>query len=138
MRRQHDARPCLSPSRRFFQPWTATCRRLHLNEVAPTAKRGRRHDAGGPMIACGMMSSIHLNSSLRSRLPRSGLLDRRGFTLGLGAGVGATLIGARARALADVSTSGRAIAMHGEPALPDGFGHFPYADPDARRGGRLV
>jgi peptide/nickel transport system substrate-binding protein len=90
------------------------------------------------MIACGMMSSIRLNSSLRSRLPRSGLLDRRGFTLSLGAGVGATLIGARARALADVSTSGRAIAMHGEPALPDGFGHFPYADPDARRGGRLV
>ena len=31
----------------------------------------------------------------------------------------------------------RAIAMHGEPALPDGFTHFPYANPDAPKGGRL-
>ncbi len=30
-----------------------------------------------------------------------------------------------------------AIAMHGAPALPDGFTHFPYADPDAPKGGRL-
>ncbi len=30
------------------------------------------------------------------------------------------------------------IAMHGEPALAAGFDHFPYADPQARRGGRLV
>jgi len=28
-----------------------------------------------------------------------------------------------------------AIAMHGEPALPEGFAHFPYADPAARKGG---
>lgn len=31
-----------------------------------------------------------------------------------------------------------AIAMHGEPALPKGFSHLPYADPDAPRGGRIV
>jgi peptide/nickel transport system substrate-binding protein len=31
-----------------------------------------------------------------------------------------------------------AIAMHGEPALPDGFHHFVYANPDAPKGGRLV
>jgi peptide/nickel transport system substrate-binding protein len=31
-----------------------------------------------------------------------------------------------------------AIAMHGEPALPDGFTHFPYANPDAPKGGRFV
>ncbi len=30
------------------------------------------------------------------------------------------------------------IAMYGEPALPDGFGHLPYARPDAPKGGRLV
>ena len=30
------------------------------------------------------------------------------------------------------------IAMHGEPALPAGFDHLPYADPAARKGGRLV
>ena len=30
-----------------------------------------------------------------------------------------------------------AIAMHGAPALAAGFTHFPYADPDAPKGGRL-
>lgn len=28
--------------------------------------------------------------------------------------------------------------MHGEPALPPGFSHFPYARPDAPKGGRLT
>ena len=32
----------------------------------------------------------------------------------------------------------RAIAMHGEPALPDSFTHMPYVNPDAPKGGRLV
>jgi peptide/nickel transport system substrate-binding protein len=31
-----------------------------------------------------------------------------------------------------------AIAMHGEPAMPAGFSHFRYANPNAPRGGRLV
>ncbi|MDQ4136178.1 MAG: extracellular solute-binding protein [Pseudomonadota bacterium] len=30
------------------------------------------------------------------------------------------------------------IAMHGDPALPPGFPHFPYVNPDAPRGGRVV
>jgi peptide/nickel transport system substrate-binding protein len=30
-----------------------------------------------------------------------------------------------------------AIAMHGEPALPENFTHFPYANPDAPKGGRI-
>lgn len=30
------------------------------------------------------------------------------------------------------------IAMHGEPALPAGFDHLPYANPDAPKGGRIV
>jgi peptide/nickel transport system substrate-binding protein len=29
------------------------------------------------------------------------------------------------------------VAMHGEPALPPDFDHFPYADPAAKKGGRL-
>ncbi|HTV71347.1 MAG TPA: extracellular solute-binding protein [Rhizobiaceae bacterium] len=29
------------------------------------------------------------------------------------------------------------IAMHGEPALPADFSHFPYANPDAPKGGRI-
>ncbi len=28
--------------------------------------------------------------------------------------------------------------MHGEPARPQGFTHFPYANPDAPKGGRAV
>src|SRR4051812_4311009 len=31
-----------------------------------------------------------------------------------------------------------AIAMHGEPAMPAGFAHFAYVNPDAPKGGRLV
>ena len=31
-----------------------------------------------------------------------------------------------------------AIAMHGTPALPDGFTAAPYVNPDAPKGGRLV
>jgi peptide/nickel transport system substrate-binding protein len=31
-----------------------------------------------------------------------------------------------------------AIAMHGEPALPEGFAHFRYANPSAPKGGRFV
>jgi peptide/nickel transport system substrate-binding protein len=31
-----------------------------------------------------------------------------------------------------------AIAMHGQPALPAGFSHQPYANPDAPKGGRMV
>ncbi|MVT53922.1 ABC transporter substrate-binding protein [Bradyrhizobium yuanmingense] len=31
-----------------------------------------------------------------------------------------------------------AIAMHGKPAMPAGFSHMPYADPDAPKGGRLT
>ncbi|MFD2237761.1 extracellular solute-binding protein [Aureimonas populi] len=30
------------------------------------------------------------------------------------------------------------IAMHGEPAMPAGFDHFPFANPDAPKGGRMV
>lgn len=30
------------------------------------------------------------------------------------------------------------LSMHGTPALPPGFAHLPYVDPDAPRGGRIV
>ena len=29
------------------------------------------------------------------------------------------------------------IAMHGQPALPADFRHFPYVNPDAQKGGRI-
>ena len=34
--------------------------------------------------------------------------------------------------------SRHAIAMHGEPLLPEGFSHLRYANPNAPKGGRLV
>ncbi len=42
-----------------------------------------------------------------------------------------------APARADIAAPVSAIAMHGEPASPPGFAHFPYVDPDAPKGGRL-
>lgn len=45
----------------------------------------------------------------------------------------AILFGARAAASEPV----HAIAMHGEPALPADFAHFPYVNPDAPKGGRV-
>ncbi|MBN9055105.1 MAG: ABC transporter substrate-binding protein [Rhizobiales bacterium] len=31
-----------------------------------------------------------------------------------------------------------AIAMHGEPALPPGYAHFDYVNPDVKKGGRIA
>ncbi len=35
-------------------------------------------------------------------------------------------------------TARHGIAMHGEPALPHGFDHLPYVEPDAPKGGRIT
>ncbi|MCE1236615.1 MAG: extracellular solute-binding protein [Hyphomicrobiales bacterium] len=44
-----------------------------------------------------------------------------------------------ALAPADLAAAPRpAIAAHGEPALPPGFDHFPWADPSAPKGGRIT
>lgn len=40
--------------------------------------------------------------------------------------------------MAAESDRSHGIAMHGEPALPADFSHFPYVNPDAPRGGRLT
>jgi peptide/nickel transport system substrate-binding protein len=39
---------------------------------------------------------------------------------------------------ADVFIPLHGLAMHGEPALSTGFSHFPYANPEARKGGRII
>jgi peptide/nickel transport system substrate-binding protein len=49
--------------------------------------------------------------------------------------VTATLTCAQAHA-ADITR--HAIAMHGEPAMPEGFSHFGYVNPNAPKGGRLT
>src|SRR5271167_256487 len=41
-------------------------------------------------------------------------------------------------AAAAAAEAAHAIAMHGAPAMPDGFTVLPYANPDAPKGGRLV
>jgi len=45
------------------------------------------------------------------------------------------VLASAARAGVEEPTHG--VAMHGAPALPADFDHFPYADPKAKKGGRL-
>lgn len=49
----------------------------------------------------------------------------------------ACLIAGPARAAGAEAPHRHAIAMHGEPALPAGFSHLPYVNPDAPKGGAL-
>lgn len=51
----------------------------------------------------------------------------------LAAGAGLPLASAPARA-----EPAHAIAMHGAPALPEGFQNFPYVTPDVPKGGRVT
>ncbi|WP_404807326.1 extracellular solute-binding protein [Loktanella gaetbuli] len=50
----------------------------------------------------------------------------------------ATTALALAWAATGAMADGHGIAMYGEPALPADFTHFPYANPDAPTGGRIV
>ncbi|HTZ03251.1 MAG TPA: extracellular solute-binding protein [Xanthobacteraceae bacterium] len=45
---------------------------------------------------------------------------------------------AQSPSAADAAVSAPAIAMHGAPALPEGFGALPYVNPAAPQGGRLT
>jgi peptide/nickel transport system substrate-binding protein len=64
--------------------------------------------------------------------------NRRELCLGSGSLALLAAFGHAPISRAKVSASGHAIAMHGSPALPEGFARFAYVDPQARRGGRLV
>ena len=55
----------------------------------------------------------------------------------LGAWLGLLLLLAMATPAA-AGQARHAIAMHGEPAMPEGFRHFAYVNPDAPKGGRFV
>src|SRR5579864_4030405 len=61
-------------------------------------------------------------------------LSRRGLVLGAPAALAVRLMPAPAAA----ANARHAIAMHGEPALAEGFAAFRYVNPDAPQGGRLV
>lgn len=67
--------------------------------------------------------------------------SRREFSLLLALGSFASASGRPAHAdsvPAGQAIASHAIAMHGTPALLPGFGHLPYADPKAPKGGRIV
>jgi peptide/nickel transport system substrate-binding protein len=59
----------------------------------------------------------------------------RGRARGVSLALAAALTIAAAPVLAAEPTHG--LAVHGTPALPPDFDHFPYADPQAKKGGRL-
>jgi peptide/nickel transport system substrate-binding protein len=69
----------------------------------------------------------HIHRLPMSRLTGGALLGAAVILAFSGAGSGST-----------GSQPQHAIAMHGIPALPAAFVHFPYADPAAPKGGRLV
>ena len=70
--------------------------------------------------------------SLPSAFSRRALIGRR--TRAVAAAALATV----AIAAPSAASPRHAIAMHGEPAMPQGFAHFRYVNPDAPKGGRLV
>lgn len=65
-------------------------------------------------------------------------IPRRTVLGGLLAAAGAALPQWAAASGAARENGRHAIAMHGAPALPQGFEHFAYARPDAPKGGRMV
>ena len=69
-----------------------------------------------------------------SAYPGSFLARRLAHALGALALAASLVLGAGEAAAEPV----HAIAMHGKPKHPPGFSHFPYVNPDAPRGGRLV
>jgi peptide/nickel transport system substrate-binding protein len=81
--------------------------------------------------------SQSLTSGVTVRNPCPRLLPRSPIWPVILLGVFAAAVCGTARALEDAGPR-YAIAMHGEPALPQGFTHFPYANPAAPKGGRLV
>lgn len=50
----------------------------------------------------------------------------------------AALLLAAIQPAASVAAPVHGIAMHGEPALPADYTHFPYADPSVKKGGRVA
>ena len=81
---------------------------------------------------------------ISARRPASGggeqrMRGRRALSFAL-----SLMIFAQASAAAPASRAAEApcpthgIAMHGAPALPSDFHHFPYAEPGAKPGGKLA
>ena len=89
------------------------------------------------------MIHIHIDSKERNPVPHAATIRDhrrpagfRGASALLAAGV--TLVAAVAAFTPTAAPAVHAIAMHGEPALPEGFSAFRYVNPEAPKGGRLV
>lgn len=65
-------------------------------------------------------------------------LSRRALLAAAPAAAAALALPGRLRAAETPPADRHGVAMHGEPALPPNFEHFPYVRPDAPKGGRLV
>jgi len=82
------------------------------------------------------MEEMHNDVTIKgkeARIPRGGRLVLLLWLL-----VASAAVVAGPQALAQTPQNGsHGIAMHGEPALPAGFPHLPYVNPDAPKGGML-
>jgi peptide/nickel transport system substrate-binding protein len=58
--------------------------------------------------------------------------------IAIGAAIAVAVLGAAGQPVLAATGPVHAIAMHGDPALPEGFTHFRYVNPVAPKGGRLV
>ncbi len=84
-----------------------------------------------------MVSAATLAYSRTMRKPRINKdgPDRRVVLAGLGAS--ALSLATPMRLAAEDAPHRHGIAMHGDPELPAGFPHLPYAEPNAPKGGLL-
>jgi hypothetical protein len=93
-------------------------------------------------VACGRIGVYILCYGIRRQSDHRAELEHarkdrkmkqllRTWPLSLGVSLMLLLPGAQAEPV-------HAIAMHGEPALPAGFTHLPYVNPDAPKGGKVT
>jgi peptide/nickel transport system substrate-binding protein len=97
-----------------------------------------------PIAAASRRRPLNLDSPLDSPRVTSPAVHRRSSAVSMArrvAGVAAILTAICGGSAPTSATAGEpryAIAMHGEPALPEGFTAARYVDPEAPKGGRLV
>jgi peptide/nickel transport system substrate-binding protein len=112
-----------------------------------SAKKKAPPEGGALVVEAGFIQARNLSSSgsIIRNLRRSGKSLLNHWPESLNSGEFRLLIAIFVLAIlaGGFAGPGRAepahgIAMHGEPALPQGFTHLPYANPEAPKGGRVV
>ena len=111
---------------------------------APDACKKKAPPEGGAYsVEAGFIQARNLSSSeerLRNvaagRNPEFGHRDKPSLTRGLWH-IFAILL-AICAAIPAAAGPSHGLAMYGEPALPQGFAHLPYVNPDAPEGGTLI